>query len=399
MLNGTHTNKRSLMSCFRYLVTNQLHTHACISLVLFCCFVTVAVSANEKQEGGTSTGSSQLPLFNDVHFHLSNYVQQGITVQRYFEIVGRRVGRVAMFGIPLQQKWDYFVSGERAPDYYLLSDAALYYYSFVDAAIAIEYVSLSDALKARVDPMITGFNPTDMYASDHIRRVLLTFPGVFSGIGEFSVHKEFVSSKVAGHTASLHNPALDRILATVAEIGLVAILHCDVDRVREGEHPVHYDDLLKLLEAHPNATVIWAHTGLGRFVAPSKHHVTLLNDMLDNSRYDHVMLDISWDEVAEYVVQDHNTMNGWISLLEKHPSRFLFGTDSVAPKDWDGYAKTHEIYEPLWKRLSVGTRAQVKRLNYERLFDAAVPRVREWERLQLAEIENQRHTHKSEILR
>ena len=40
--------------------------------------------------------------------------------------------------------------------------------------------------------MITGFNPADMYGVDHIRRVLKTFPGVFTGIGEFSIHKEFV---------------------------------------------------------------------------------------------------------------------------------------------------------------------------------------------------------------
>ena len=45
--------------------------------------------------------------------------------------------------------------------------------------------------------MITGFNPADMYAADHIRRVLELFPGVFSGIGEFTIRKEFVSSKVA----------------------------------------------------------------------------------------------------------------------------------------------------------------------------------------------------------
>ena len=46
--------------------------------------------------------------------------------------------------------------------------------------------------------MITGFNPADMYAADHIRRVLETFPGVFTGIGEFTIHKEFVSAKIAG---------------------------------------------------------------------------------------------------------------------------------------------------------------------------------------------------------
>ena len=364
--------------------TSRLGSTGLIRYLLFVSLITIVVSANDNPNSDATNAQSNTPQFHDVHFHLTNYIQEGITTRRYFEIVGDRVGRVAIFGIPLQQKWDYFVSGERAPDYYLLSDAALYYYSFVDAAIAMEYASLTDAQKARVDPMITGFNTTDMYAADHIRRVLLTFPGVFSGIGEFSVHKEFVSSKVTGHTASLFNPALDRIFETVAEIGLVAILHCDIDRVRVSEYPVHYDDLLRLLRKHPNASVIWAHTGLGRFVSPSQRHVELLDDMLSDSRYDHVMLDISWDEVARYIVQDDDSLSAWTSLIEKHPHRFLFGTDAVAPTDWDGYAKTYEIYQPLWERLKAETRVQVARLNYERIFDAAVPRIREWERVQLS---------------
>ena len=61
--------------------------------------------------------------------------------------------------------------------------------------------------------MITGFNPGDMYAADHIRRVLQTFPGVFTGIGEFTIHKEFVSDKVRPGPASLLDPALDSVLA------------------------------------------------------------------------------------------------------------------------------------------------------------------------------------------
>ena len=56
----------------------------------------------------------------------------------------------------------------------------------------------------------------------HLSRRLL-------GIGEFSIHKEFVSSKVSGETASLTNPALDRVLDFAAEAGLVVILHNDID--------------------------------------------------------------------------------------------------------------------------------------------------------------------------
>jgi len=151
-------------------------------------------------------------LFNDSHFHLTNYVQQGTNIRTYMKIMGDKIGRSTLFGIPLQQMWSYGNSGDFAPAYYLQSDAPLYYYSFTDAFIANAYLSLPPVDRNRLDPMITGFNPADMYAADHIRRVLETYPGVFSGIGEFSIHKEFVSSKVAGEVASLTNPALDRIL-------------------------------------------------------------------------------------------------------------------------------------------------------------------------------------------
>ena len=157
-------------------------------------------------------GQGAADEFYDSHFHLTNYIQQGIEPSDFLKIMGTRVGRSTLFGIPLQQQWSYANSGDFAPTYYLHTDAPLYYYSFTDAYIASVYRALPREEQARFDPMITGFNPADMYGVDHIRRVLKTFPGVFTGIGEFSIHKEFVSSKIAGETASLTNPALDRIL-------------------------------------------------------------------------------------------------------------------------------------------------------------------------------------------
>jgi hypothetical protein len=181
-------------------------------------------------------------LFNDSHFHLTNYVQQGTDAVKYVdEIMGDKVCRSTLFGIPLQQTWAHGNSGEFAPTYYLQTDAPLYYYSFTDAYIARAFPELNPEQQARLDPMITGFNPADMYAADHIRRVLETFPGVFTGIGEFTIHKEFVSSKVAGPVASLKDPALGRILDFAGEAGLVAILHNDIDMpfAKAGAEPVY----------------------------------------------------------------------------------------------------------------------------------------------------------------
>lgn len=334
---------------------------------------------------------------NDSHFHLTNYVQQGPSAREFLRIMGTKVGRVALFGIPLQQTWSFENSGDFAPTYYLQSDAPLYYYSFTDAWIATQYLSLSEAERARFDPMITGFNPADMYAVDHIRRVLETYPGVFSGIGEFTIHKEFVSSKVAGDVASLTDPALDRIFAFCAESGLLVLIHSDIDVpfAKEGTLPVYLSQMKELLRRHPKTTVIWAHTGLGRVVHPvrgqsgaepaerSPRHLDILEGILGDPGLGHVHFDISWSEVAKYVVATKVGLDRTAALLDRFPDRFLFGTDEVAPRDQQGYLAVYRQYAPLWQTLPPETREKVLVRNYQRLFDEARRRVRAWERARL----------------
>jgi hypothetical protein len=319
---------------------------------------------------------------NDVHVHLTNYIQEGIPLSRFLEVMGSRVGRAALFGIPLQQTWSYENSGDYAPTYYLSSDSPLYYYSFTDAFIARAYLALPEAQRARFEPMITGMNPADMYAADHVRRVLQTFPGVFTGIGEFTIHKEFVSSKVAGDTASLRNPALHRLLDFAGEVGLVTLIHCDVDVpfAKEGEPPVYLEQMRALLRRHPRTTVIWAHTGLGRVVRPVERHAAMVESFLSDPAFSHVHFDISWDEVAKYLVSSPQTIATAAALIDRYPERFLFGSDEVAPPDPNKYMSVYEKYAPLWSALSPRASELVRKGNFARLFDAARPKVRAWEK-------------------
>ncbi len=318
---------------------------------------------------------------NDSHFHLTNYIQEGTDIHAFLKIMGTKVGRVALFGIPLQQQWSYRVDGKRAPTYYLSSDAPLYYYSFTDAWIAMAYKSLSADEQKRFDPMITGFNPTDMYAADHIRRVLQTFPGVFSGIGEFSIHKEFVSPKIAGEVASLTDPALDKLLDFAGEVGLVVIIHNDMDTpfAKPGTPPAYLGQMRDLLKRHPKTTIIWAHTGMGRVVRPVHDHAATLADILKDPAFSHVYFDISWDEVAKYIVATPATTKIAADLITRYPDRFLFGTDTVAPADQSAYLQVYEQYGPLWKLLDPEASRKVRLTNYERLFDQARRNVRAWE--------------------
>ena len=344
-------------------------------------FVTIVLLMGPIIGMAQPSGSSQQPIANDVHFHLTNYIQQGTDIHDFLRIMGDKVGRVAIFGIPLQQQWSYRSDGDRAPTYYLNTDAPLYYYSFTDAWIAMAYKSLTKEEQARLDPMITGFNPTDMYAADHIRRVLQTFPGVFTGIGEFSIHKEFVSAKIAGEVATLQDPALDRILDFAGEVGLVVLIHNDMDVpfAKEGSEPAYLEQMKAVLKRHPKTTIIWAHTGMGRVVRPVKNHAAHVEEILRDPAFSHVNFDVSWDEVAKYIVSSPESLKITADLINKYPDRFLFGTDEVAPSNQERYLKVYHMYDPLWPLLSAQTSEKVRKGNYERIFDAARQKVRTWE--------------------
>src|SRR5687768_4378969 len=99
--------------------------HPAVVCVLVTVFAIQAISQTDKY------------LFNDSHFHLTNYIQEGTNIHDFVKIMGDKAGRVAIFGIPLQQQWSDRIDGKQAPTYYLNSDAPLYYYSFTDAFIAM----------------------------------------------------------------------------------------------------------------------------------------------------------------------------------------------------------------------------------------------------------------------
>ena len=69
-------------------------------------------------------------------------------------------------------------------------------------------------------------------------------------------------AKVAGEVASLEDPALGRLLDFAGEVGLLAIIHCDIDVpfAKEGAPPAYLEDIKAVFKSHPKTTIIWAHT-------------------------------------------------------------------------------------------------------------------------------------------
>ena len=200
---------------------NVKHSHLAAVCALVVCGLWLAEPA---------AAAEAEPLFHDSHFHLTNYVQKGPTPARSSQLMGNKVGRVALFGIPLQQTWSYENSGDFAPTYYLQTDAPLYYYSFTDAcdrdAVPVALGRGSRALRSddhRLQPR------RHVRRGPHPAASSQTFPASSRESASSRSTRSSSRSKVAGDIASLTDPALDRIFEFAAEIGLVVLIHNDID--------------------------------------------------------------------------------------------------------------------------------------------------------------------------
>jgi predicted TIM-barrel fold metal-dependent hydrolase len=134
-----------------------------------------------------------------------------------------------------------------------------------------------------------------------------------------------------------------------------------------------------LFKRHPNTTFIWAHIGVGRIIRPVKEQAAIVEEIIGDPQLRNVHFDISWDEVAKYVVATPESINNAAAMVNRHPDRFLFGTDEVAPATQEKYLKVYNQYEPLWKLLTPEASEKVRKGNYERIFDEARRKVRSWE--------------------
>ncbi len=101
--------------------------------------------------------------------------------------------------------------------------------------------------------------------------------------------------------------------------------------------------------------------------------------MVNDPQLRHVSFDISWDEVAKYAVATPESIARVTAMLNRHPDRFLFGTDTVAPAGPAPYFAVYDMWGPVWKGLTADASLKVRKGNYERIFDQARTNVRAWE--------------------
>ncbi len=142
--------------------------------------------------------------------------------------------------------------------------------------------------------------------------------GRYRGIGE--VHM------LGGFISHWNNPVIAGLFALAAEFDVPVLLHTEFSRA---------DYTLGLCRAHPDARILWAHSGV--MLKPSEVERVLEgcpNVSAELSARD------PWRHLRNPITDDDGLLlPDWRALVLKYPTRFLVGSDPVWPVDrlnpWD----------------------------------------------------------------
>lgn len=269
------------------------------------------------------------------------------------------VDTVVVTGFPVTKKWA--ASEPKRPRYYSGDDAPVYWYSATDQIVYDAVMSLPHKERGRFIPFLSGFNPTDLNAVEHIERLLQRDPGFWQGIGEVFTRHDELTVLTEGEKPTASHPALIRVLKLAARYHLPVMLHSNITSVRE-QKPIYLGELEQALAASPETIVIWAHAGMSAAINRRKAFkglVKIVDRLL--KKYDNLNILLSWAVINYLYDEKGRPKTTWLSLVEKYPDRFVIGSDKVGR--FNRLKEGMEVFTPFLDALPKETAQRIAETN------------------------------------
>ena len=289
------------------------------------------------------------PVFEltDAHFHFYDFVARTDGVKALIEVMNQsNVGHIMFSGMPLVKKWDRH--DHKPPVYYLDNNSRTYWYSATDLLLARVVERIPDRDRNRFHPFICGFNGTDMYAIDHVERMLDEYPDLWHGIGEAFAHRDDLTNMTFGETAHGDHPALMRIYDLAARRDLPVVLHNNVSSRGQAAELLYLTEVETAARLNPNTRLIWAHAGLSRYFddIDQQQYTEKLDELLGANKKLHI--DLSWLVFEDYVSPDPaaGPLPCWLNLIKKYSDRFMIGSDCIGHFNYDKLECSGKTVDP-----------------------------------------------------
>ena len=226
--------------------------------------------------------------------------------------------------------------------------------------------------RARLAPFYSSFNPTDIAAVEHLRRLYAKYPGMWRGIGEVMCrHDDLTTLLQEKETPTPNHPGLKPVYEFCVEKDLAIMIHSNSDYVADKDSFWEYlFEMEEVLNTFPTLKLIWAHAGVSRRVSAPGHH-EMIERMVQ--RHPNLMIDISW-VVWEDVICDSSgePLQAWVDMCERNSTRIMIGSDQVGQfvgVNGENWLKPEITkYWKLFDRLSEEAAENIARANAEKMF-------------------------------
>ena len=154
------------------------------------------------------------------------------------------------------------------------------------------------------------------------------YPGLFKWMGEVNVVKESLFKNGYKPIVVDHISKWGCFMNILKKRNIPLAIHLDLGN--NDDHYKHLPLLKHILKLYPKNKIVLSHLGLSRELANinPEEHTKVLNDLI--IKYKNIYFDISWDVLYHNQFNISNKRKLYVDLMNKHPTRFLTGTDFLS---------------------------------------------------------------------
>ena len=297
----------------------------------------------------------------DAEMHYVNFMQESDGMEKLIQAMDQAdVTDTMLTGMAVTKKWK--ETAPERPRYYQGDDGPVYWYAATDELVARAIEGLPKEQQKRFHPFLSGFNPTDLNAVDHIERMLQWRPGFWQGIGEVLTRHDDLTALTEGEKPRANHQAMHRVYRLAAKHHLPVLLHANITSARE-DRPLYLKELKEALTQNPNTTFIWPHAGTSA-TTMRRNDMDFLPPLVKQLLKDHDNLYILLSWTAEEVIYKKEGVPdpAWVKMVKRYPDRFMLGSDLVGR--FDSLPKTMDDFQPFLDALPEPVARKVARENF-----------------------------------
>ena len=149
------------------------------------------------------------------------------------------VTRAVVFGMPCCKKWCFYRPEQ--PLYYQDDNGPCYVYAYADQMVADAWLALVDEERSRLAPCFASFDPTDLSAIAHVKRLYMKYPKMWRGIGEIMCrHDDLTNMLLSKEIPRVNHPGLFPIFEFAIANDTPCLVHHNSDRVGDNDGNFEY---------------------------------------------------------------------------------------------------------------------------------------------------------------